>query len=459
MKKIIIKIVTAALLLAALTVITSCTQWDPPYEELDNNGKTVSIKYVAGDGLMSGSSGVSITDVFDIEDATQNSRGEWEIKLVSPDDKEKRGEANTLEVSKAKHFLAGWYVRELSVDENGNPLDEDGVLTSVSGKAQAYRIGKRWDFEKDRLIVDPNKEYSSYSPVLTLTAVWIPYFNFDFYCENEDGEWEKIGTHQGITLDIPEWKASDGKLNMKSFPKISGKTFEGAYLDAGKTSALTSAISGEVDYEKGVAKNNTIKIYTTYLDGEWYKISTANQLYSNASLKGNYIIENDISFNGKVWPTVFTNGRFTGKIIGNGHTISDINTQSTSAQYGGLFGEVGSNASITDVKFENITYTVTGSKSSEAFFGLLFGYVNDGATLEGVSITGSKLIVKNSFCEDFMAKLLEGTFKVGLITGNGNHDIAYEDITYELSVGAYESAAVTLSLDEDDYLVFTFIQS
>ena len=54
MKKFITVIIAATLIVAAAMMLTSCSQWDTPYEKLDEAGNDVSVKFDVGDGMFAG---------------------------------------------------------------------------------------------------------------------------------------------------------------------------------------------------------------------------------------------------------------------------------------------------------------------------------------------------------------------------------------------------------------------
>ena len=410
-----IKLIAAAFIAVAAMAATACSQWNTPYKSLDDGGNTVSVKFLANGGMFANTNGVTVVDVFK---ADKN-----EITILKPDD-EKRGN-NAFSITKTGHFLAGWYVTEPATNANGDTIDEDGNPTKDSGKTPAQKITKRWDFDNDKLIIDPGKDYSSEEPMLTLTAIWIPYFNYEFYAKDEQGNFKLISTTSDISLEFPEWNKTTGQLNMKEYPTLDGKTFDSAYLDENCTQPITSSVTGEVDYEKGVAKNSTIKIYTEWIDGEWFKIYDAAQLYKNAKSSGNYIIAADLDFSKSIWPSACTNGKFKGKIYGEGHKITGINLVQSDqrATEGGLFGTIDAYAVIKDLCFSNVSYTVVGSLKS-ASFGLVAGKVDSAATVENISLLDCKLIFDQQLFTDpyFKKNLEEGEYDINVVFGEGNTD-------------------------------------
>ncbi len=416
MKRIIKLGVLLGLLLSAVLTATACSgNWDPPYEDLNKDGYTVSVKFDANGGVFAGTKDVYIVDAFNYSDAVSD-KG---VYLLAPEDPLRAEGA--FEISRTGYFLAGWYTeRSPRVNENNQPLDDFGVLTSESGREQGYSYSGRWDFEKDTLSVEYGQSFDSAQPAMTLYAAWIPYFTFEFYAENSDGSFALVDTSTAIELEIPVWNESTGKLDTNSFPLRDGFTFGSAYLDSDKTTALTEKINGAesfVDYNTGTTSTEKIAIYSTWLEGSWFKIYNAKQFYNNSRLDGNYILCADIDFADEVWSPTLTKGKFTGKILGNGYKISNVNVvQADNSQlFGGLFGSIDDSAVFENVSFENVTYEIgAGSRMQGATFGLLGGTISTEAVLTTVSVSGKLIIGKDCYPQNGYA--------IGLLCSTGGYE-------------------------------------
>lgn len=444
MKKIMKRIIFAALVISLLSLAACSDNWEAPYASLDAQGCKISVRFDANGGLFAGTKDVSVTDVYDL---SQSASGFY---LLRPEDPV-RG-SGSFSVSRNGYFLAGWYTqRDLRVNENGEPLDEYGELCSVSGRQQGYTYSGLWDFEKDKLSVDPSLDHSSQTPVLTLYAAWIPYIHYEFYAVDPSGNLEWIETVETISLEVPQWSEKTGKLDMNSFPGKADSTFDSAYLDPQLTQPLDADLNGAerfVDYETGTLNVDSVKIYTTWLDGTWFKISTAEQFLSNARLDGNYLITADLDFSNAVWPPVLVKGKFIGTIIGNGHTISNLNVvQADNSQiYGGLFATLETGAAIEDLNFENVSFTIqAGSRMQGATFGLLTGSLSAGAKLQNVNITGTLYISKNCYPSDYT---------IGLLCGSGSTDgVSY---TIDCLVAEDNADNISVTVHDDDTVTVTF---
>ncbi len=434
------KIKLTALFAAALClllVLSGCSQWELPYEGLNSEGYTVSVRFDPTGGAFANTENVQVVDVFRLADAKKDASGNYQLKLITPDDS-RRGD-RAFSISKNGCFFAGWY-RECSprTDASGNPLDAYGRPTSESGLEQGYTYSGLWNFESDTLSV-PEGNYSSEEPFLTLYAAWIPYFNFEFYVQNESGSFDLYESKQLIELNIPSWDLSSGKLNMNSFPEIDGKTFEGAYLDAAMTQPITEKITGDIDYEHGISATEKICVYTKFAEGEWYRISSAEQFVRNSKLGGCYYIEADLDFTGLNWSAALAGGAFTGKIEGNGHKFSNITfiQADNSKTNGGLFGSLSSGASLRGVSFENIKYTLgAGSRMQAPHFGLLCGQLSADAALDSVSVKDSEFIISGD--------IYPQEYTLGALVGNGdNRGVSLSGISVKLAEGADAKISIT----------------
>ena len=410
-------IVIALLTLGAATLFTGCAADKTPYEKNDAENYSVSVKYDANGGVFTTNTSV-IVDSFNISGMTANAQGNAEIALLSPDNSLRGNDAFT--AVKNGYFLAGWYEKRTeTLDENGNAI---------------YVYENKWDFDKDVLEVDASKEYSSKEPVMTLYAAWVPMFEIEFYSLNSG---ELLDTYVfdptlGNELQLPKWDEKSGAIEMYKFPKQNGYTYDGVYLDAeGKNPVTTEALvhSGTVDYNNGMGKNSTMKVYVDYIEGDWFHIYTAEQFIKNASVNGYYEIYADLDFSDEVWPTSLMYGNFNGKINGNGHTFKNITFRQTnnSKVNAGLFGNLTEKASISDVRFENVNFTIqAGTRVAGTNYGLFAGSISDAAQISNVKILSSTLKI-DSKCYFGVTD-----YTIGLVCGMGNADvIAGAEITCE----------------------------
>ncbi len=411
-------LISVLAIMAAALLLTSCFDDPSPYSGYDESDYNVSVKYDANGGFFSTNTSI-IVDTYNLSKLPSDSSGNKKLTLISPDDEVRKSE-NAFVASKAGHFLVGWYTEKTAVtDEQGNELDANGNIASVSGEEVAYKYSGRWDFENGTYAVDPKKEYTASEPVLTLYAAWLPEFSFEFY-DLDTGKLLKSYDFDPMyimSMKLPEWNMTTGELDMHEFPTVDNMTYNNVYYDPAGEQPVTGTTvthTGTIDAEAVTQSGEVMKLYVDMLDGKWYNIYNVDQFIKNASPTGNYNILADLDFEGKPWSTTLMHGDFSGTIKGNGYTISNITISQTDIAKvnTGLFGALTSSATIENVIFENITLNITaGSRLPNASFGLFAGTVAAGATLENLEISG-KLVITPS-------PLITESTTIGVFCGEG----------------------------------------
>lgn len=441
-------ILLALSVLCAVMLLTSCQKEKTPYDEYDEAGYSVSVKYDANGGAFATNTTV-IVDTANLSSLKTNGEGKAELPLISPSDPV-RGSGNSFTANKSGYFLAGWYTeRTEKKNESGQVLDIDGGIAAETGKDVWYEYSGHWDFENDVYLLDKNKEYSASEPVLTLYAAWVPEFAFDFY--TADGETLLkslvIDPTKVTSVKLPVWNLETGKLAYNDVPSVSGKTYTGlsATIGGEKLEGATLTHSGSLDLATATSTGPRMKVYVDYTEGEWFRITAAQQMVSNASPSACYFIEADLDFTGVSWPSAF-GGIFTGKILGNGHTLSNITaSQSSKRDNNGLFGRIDANAEIRDITITGATYTFksTARAAAGTTYGMLAGRISEDAILVDVTITNSKFLISEK-C------MLPDHYQFGLIAGTvgGEIDVTAENISVE-SLNDTTYFDLTITVDPD----------
>lgn len=391
----------ALLGLATITFVTGCSGDKTPYEINNDENYTVSVKYDANGGTFTTNTSV-IVDSFNPDEQDK-------IALLDPNHPDRGNDA--FEAAKNGYFLAGWYAERIeTTDDEGNTI---------------YSYSDKWDFDKDLLEVDKSKEYSADKPILTLYAAWVPLFEIEFY-SLDSGEYMESYTFDPMTVEaikVPAWDEKTGAIEMYQFPEKSGYTYNKAYFDKEGQEPLdteTLVHPGTVDYETGMAENSVLKLYVDWIEGEWYHIYNAEQFAENASISGNYEIHADLDFADEIWPTSLMYGNFTGSIKGNGYTMKNIElTQTNNSKVNaGLFGYLTETANISDLTFENVTFTLKkGTRVVGTSYGLFAGTISDTATISNVKILGSSLKI------DSACYFGVDDYSIGLVCGMGNANV------------------------------------
>ena len=425
-------ILLTLLLIAMAILAAGCGDSKSPYEINDSENYTVSVKFDANGGSFTTNTAV-IVDSYNPTEVKKDGEGKGQIALIPPES-ESRGK-NKFEATNSGYFLAGWY--------------KTCTVTEGSDGQKLYTYADKWNFETDRLTIDPNGKYSSAEPVMTLYAAWVPLFSVEYY-DLATGELITKADFNPLLdaeIALPLWNEETGALDMKDVPTREGYTFNAMYLDAeGKQPVTTETLThtGSVDEATATATDSTMKVYVDWTEGTWFKISTVDQLIKNARLDGYYEILADLDFTDKFWPTMFMYGEFTGKIVGNGHTISNIRLEQTdnSRTAAGLFGKLADTASIADLKFNNVEFVIkAGARLVGTSYGLLAGVIAEKAQITDLLIENSTLKI------DSGAYFATEDYVIGLVCGTGSTAVSAEGITCEATGDAPETIVVTVAED------------
>lgn len=418
-------ILLSLLLIAIVVFAAGCGASETPYQINDKENFTVSVKFDANGGDFTTNTSV-IVDSYNPSQLTPNGEGKVEIALIPPDS-DARGKNSFKDITMNDHFLAGWYKTcTVQTDSNGQ---------------KTYTYADKWDFETDRLEVDPKGTYTSAEPQLTLYAAWVPLFTVEYY-DLATGELITTTQYNPTLKDgikVPVMNTETGVYDLNDIPARDGFTYNGLYLDAEDEQPVDTELvthCGTVDEATATAQNPTMKLYVDWKEGYWFEIYTPEQLANNAILDGHYTIMADLDFKDSYWPALFTQNEFTGEIIGNGHTISNVRVEQTDTKVEstGLFGKLTAEAKISELIFENIEVTLAkGSINQRARFGLLAGEIANEAQLAKVQLKNSVLKISSSYF------LGSGVHQIGFVCGDGPADcVQTENLVCETTEDASE---------------------
>ena len=437
MTKFLKSLIPVVLTVGVILTLTACKARNNPYADNAKEGYTVNVRYDANGGSFATNTSV-IVDSYNPDSFTDG-----KITLFAPNDSNRK---NPYNAQNTGFVLAGWYTeREPVVDENGNHVDYYGGIAAETGLTPAYTFSGYWNFASDKLDVN-----TLHGDTITLYAAWVPEFSFEFYTKDANGDFvlmtSMIAT-PGQELTLPAINQASGKVDANDFPSLVGKTYDvaGIYLDSTLQNAVTGeklTHSGIINYETAEAENSVMKVYLDLLEGDWYFITSADQLIANANPSAHYVIGADLDFEDKKWPL---SSNFSGSIHGNGYTISNITiTQSgnESKSIHGIFKTVKASAVIENVTFENAKLTITtGCAKPEINYGLFAGKIEDGATVTGVSLSGEIAISANAF--NGSSGVNGNVYSVGLVAGSGYASCSID----------YSNVTLTALDDSDKYTV------
>ncbi len=313
--------------------------------------------------------------------------------------------------------FTGWY--EVEKDSAGNPRYTDGGV---------YSDGDKYDGTKK--IVMSDKPYDFSKPLEEGEHVYVC---GDFFkdvrlvqkliCIDEgDGTFNLIGYTDGDTTvtvkdgeeiaygsrNIPKTGGLDDNTAALQ-DRFQGYTVEGFYQKVGEE--YVPFTDWPVKYPtttNAEGKYDDVELYVKMLKGEWDIISTpANvaRMFNGGSK--NYYIKQDIDGNGREISYMRTG--LTGKIWGGteGRKLSNFVVKSTierSAGGAAIFGNIGENAVIKNVSFENfnVEFTVASGTTrfdpesgtvittpNDADISFVANKISEKATIDNVSISGN----------------------------------------------------------------------
>ena len=180
-------------------------------------------------------------------------------------------------------------------------------------------------------------------------------------------------------------------------------------------------LSATITPEAGSFYNITLnkdKGYTDEGNGN-YTVTTAKGLKAvadianNSNLGINITLDKDINLTGTTWTPIGIDNKnqYTGTFNGGNHTISGL-TVTGSDQYAGLFGYIGKDGTVKNVKLEKVQIT---SDDQYAYVGGVAGYSR--GNIENCSVSGSVSGNRNSDGTDNCVGGVVGQQFDGSITG------------------------------------------
>jgi len=204
--------------------------------------------------------------------------------------------------------------------------------------------------------------------------------------------------------DVTGWLESDAATTLAEMGlsvEITGIVSD--TIPAGQVISQSLTAGTEISY--GLAINLVMSLGSKYLgngtETDPYKISTKYELLILSQIPTDYashfIIMADIDLSGKTYTsaviapnsteTTFFNGTaFTGIFNGNGHVISNLNISTTTGNYIGLFGNVGSGGQISDIGLKDVK--ITGYSDVGGLAGYNRGYISQCYSIGAITGNG-----------------------------------------------------------------------
>lgn len=268
-------------------------------------------------------------------------------------------------------------------------LGGKGIINPPS--KEGFRLDGFYHGEKDE---EGNITYGAkwerserFSQDTTLYAKWVRPFVYRVYIRN--------GT---AVKDFPVTPGEKFDSAERSAAKVDGYTFIAYYKDKDLTVPWDEDFV-HPGYPDGVTEETAqdgdyvVAVYAKYVEGDFKKVYKP----SDFTVASNYwlIGENGVlDFEGKNFPVL---RQFTGKLVGNGVVIKNVNLSRENATDGaiGLFGAL-NGAQISNVTFENCSLTVKYTRRPQGVSVVKVGFMAgsaQNASLTDVTFTNCSLTV------------------------------------------------------------------
>ncbi len=262
-----------------------------------------------------------------------------------------------------------------------------------------------------------------------------------------------------LTVDDPEdeitgtiyarlYNADDEAISSRSFSKsttgdyaIDGATITFAGL--GLEQSYYIIVEATVDRDVIAVERFTFQTIGTI------HISTVEEFLAMDAYRGaDYVLDNDLDFEGIDYISPFDTTYFSGTFDGQNHTLSNINITTSNSTtnpdsnyyYIGVFGYVSSAANVSNLTVDHVTIGTLEAPqaiSNLARIGFLFGYVaSSNVSIENVHVTNSHYYITSS-SDDFVyiggiAGELKGTLNGATIS---NSSISLETTSIDNNEG------------------------
>ena len=292
--------------------------------------------------------------------------------------------------------FVGWSLNGSMIDINTYVFFADCTLKAVWNDARYLKVSFNTnggvialssfivEYGKEYVLPEPSKKYQKF-------AGW----RYENTSIPTSGTWTY--THDDIELSA-SWTASNVYVDLEVDAEYGSVGTSRATLPIGDRFTLPVPTSikerytfnGWYDGDKKITdkEGKSLDICefqnTTTLRASYYiEITTIYDFMKlgGQSLKGNYLITNDLDFKGMIVNSI---GALEGTFDGGGYTLSNFALSSNASHdtYGGLFENIYTGARLLNIKLDNIS-------CSEQYSSGLVGNMYSGALIDNVSITNS----------------------------------------------------------------------
>lgn len=261
----------------------------------------------------------------------------------------------------------------------------------------------RKDFEGSDLIVAEEQTVSYGNPTLRFThrTARVTVILTDYTEGLKSVSLTGLSTENGNPPEIAPYDKGGDTYTALVAPQsvAAGTAFITCAFNNGKTFAYR--MQGAAEWKAGEEYTYTVSLaaaedpgYTVSEDGNTYEVYNADGLLAcNKAVQGNLLLNctltDDINLTGKEWtPIGDYDNRYTGTFNGGGHTITGL-TVTTSDQYAGLFGCIGSGGTVKNVTLKNVQITNDNSSGNAGgVAGWSYGNIENCSVSGSVSVSG-----------------------------------------------------------------------
>lgn len=254
---------------------------------------------------------------------------------------------------------------------NQNKISRNGYVFTGWYTSSDCKANEKWEFKGQSVTAD-----------ITLYAGWELEVKHTFSVKYTDGDSE-------TTLGTYDVKAGTVFEDWRHFAdKRDGYTAFGFYSDPECTAPWDfSSVhpGGESDLD--------IPVYVRYIEGEWTLVDNADKFISAVKNGKNIYLTCDIDFGGEeINPRDLS--EYNATLEGNEYKISSFSVSKSGTTFSptlAIFGELGANADIRNVSFENVTYKlfdVVDRDDVTVKAAALAADMAEGATVTNVTVTG-----------------------------------------------------------------------
>lgn len=463
---IILIAIFAASLIAGIAAGCSIGE-STPQDAANNKGMYASVTYYANGGSFSDNLICYKTMYFRPGDPIFN---------VGVDPRPVGGSGAQLSIKRENYNFVGWIEAEL--DENGLPtllaMTEDGEITDtvlqMKENGTASMVGEngrelseqqkrftakisddptQWNFvfeaaERPKLERDEHRYLvAAWEPDVVLDYVLVSdeavTFELPMVDDPETEEDESLLTQEVALNSGDVIKSVDfgiaGYVTLRPGTAIAEPVSDHSYIylfwDEECTKPATSAYGNRVERPQD-GKN--AKIYAKYLPGRWNTVAESSQVRDMFNMLGssNYYVVDDIDCSSL--SLSLGSRSFSGTILGNGHTISNLKFSATvnNGSTVSMFGNISATAAIKDLTIANVTATVTMRGTGYVY--ALFAACAEGATFEKFSVEGySMTITRNNLTIMNIQMLADGYDTTNwLYGGYGSSDADFVSVYGEI---------------------------